>query len=142
MIRVREACPEDAPRLQRILEDAYAPFLNLLGPTPMPLTQDLAADIAAGDCLVVGDPPIGFAVFRVRGGTIHLENIATDPAAQGKGLGRALIEAVEARGRAAGCDTLQLATSPHLTGTRTFYGRLGYRETGEDDRRVFLEKPL
>ena len=136
----RKAGAQDAALLADILQAAYAPFLDLLGADAPPLQQDIASDIADGACLVIGDPPLGFAVFRMSHDAVHLENLAVDPRAQGRGTGRALVAAVEAEGRRNGAARVTLATSPDLKGTRRFYGRLGYNETDADATRVHLEK--
>ncbi len=142
MTEVRLAKPEDLADLRRVLDAAYAPYLDALGADPPPLTQDLPADIAAGRCLVVGDPPQGFAVARQEALGCWLENLAIAPGSQGRGLGRLLVSAVEAAARDAGSPRVILATSPALAKTRAFYAGLGYNELEQDKRRVMLEKVL
>lgn len=56
--------------------------------------------------------------------------LAVDPERQGGGSGRAIVAAVEARARDAGCTTIEL-TVLHLRDTLIgWYERLGYRRTG------------
>ena len=56
--------------------------------------------------------------------------LAVDPERQGGGAGRAIVTAVEARARDAGCTTIEL-TVLHLRDTLIgWYERLGYRRTG------------
>ena len=65
-----------------------------------------------------------------RAGVYYLGMLAVDPAQQGGGAGRAIVAAVEARARAAGCATIEL-TVLHLRDTLIgWYERLGYRRTG------------
>ena len=56
--------------------------------------------------------------------------LSIDPAHQGRGLGRLLIDAVESRCRAAGCPRMKI----HIVNLREelppFYRRLGYVEDG------------
>lgn len=141
-MKVRPARPEDVERLKRILRAAYSPFLEDLGDAPPPLMQDVAADIAAGDCLVAANPPLGFAIVRTSPGKAHLENLAVDPAAQRGGIGRALVAAAEAQALAAGAKRLTLATHPAMTATRGFYAHLGYNETATEAGKVMLERAL
>jgi len=46
---------------------------------------------------------IGYAHFQVHGQTAHLVHIVVDPVAQGRGAGRALLEAARERVALAGC---------------------------------------
>jgi GNAT superfamily N-acetyltransferase len=56
--------------------------------------------------------------------------LSIDPGQKGRGFGRALIDAVESRARAAGCPSMKI----HIVNLREelppFYQRLGYVETG------------
>jgi ribosomal protein S18 acetylase RimI-like enzyme len=52
--------------------------------------------------------------------------LAVAPDRQGEGLGRALVEAVEARLLALGCPKVQLMVRPDNTAVLGFYERLGY----------------
>ncbi|HEV7992105.1 MAG TPA: GNAT family N-acetyltransferase [Gemmatimonadaceae bacterium] len=63
-------------------------------------------------------------------GTFDLYWLAVDPAAQGKGIGRALVRGVERDLRARGARLLLVETSsrPDYENTRAFYARCGYTE--------------
>ena len=63
-------------------------------------------------------------------GTFDLYWLAVDPAAQGKGVGRALVREVERDLRARGARLLLVETSsrPDYENTRAFYSRCGYTE--------------
>lgn len=63
-------------------------------------------------------------------GTFDLYWLAVDPAAQGAGVGRALVTAMEDQLRARGGRLVLVETSsrPGYDRTRTFYARLGYSE--------------
>ena len=94
-----------------------------------------------------------------RAGVGYLGMLAVDPRRQGGGIGRAVVAAVEARARAAGCTSVEL-TVLHMRGSLiAWYERLGYRRTGDveafpyDEKRygeprrddlalVVMEKPL
>ncbi len=60
----------------------------------------------------------------------EITHLLVDPAAQGGGIGRALVEAAVAEGRAAGLAGLELVTPPDFA-ARRFYERLGW-EAGEE----------
>jgi ribosomal protein S18 acetylase RimI-like enzyme len=55
--------------------------------------------------------------------------LATDPARQGRGLGRAMMAAAEAWLTARGVWKVQLLIRGDNAGVQEFYGKLGYRDT-------------
>jgi ribosomal protein S18 acetylase RimI-like enzyme len=57
----------------------------------------------------------------------EIKNMAVAPSHQGRGIGRALVEAAVARARAEGRATLVVATAAADTGNLRFYQRLGFR---------------
>jgi ribosomal protein S18 acetylase RimI-like enzyme len=76
---------------------------------------------------------VGYACFGATpatDGTYDLYWLAVDPAAQGRGIGRALVRDVEATLIARGGRLLVVETSsrPDYAGTRQFYARSGYAE--------------
>lgn len=147
---IRPAGPDDLDAVRRIARTAYASYVPRIGREPAPMVADFAASIAAGQVWVAGAPVAGFVVAYPRdepgGDHWHLENVAVDPAAQGTGLGGALIAHVEALARAAGARAVELYTNAQMTENRSLYPRLGYAETGrrmEDGfDRVFYCKEL
>ncbi|MGC8626705.1 MAG: GNAT family N-acetyltransferase [Acidimicrobiales bacterium] len=60
----------------------------------------------------------------------EVTHLMVAPEAQGKGVGRALVEEAERVARAAGLDELVLVTPPDLP-ARQFYEHLGWQESGE-----------
>jgi ribosomal protein S18 acetylase RimI-like enzyme len=63
-------------------------------------------------------------------GTFDLYWLAVDPAVQGKGIGRTLVQDVERQLRERGARMLLVETSsrPDYSNTRAFYARCGYTE--------------
>ena len=79
------------------------------------------------------DRLVGYACFGATPateGTYDLYWLAVDPSAQGRGVGRALVRAVEATLAARGARLLLVETSSRAdyAGTRQFYARSGYHE--------------
>lgn len=141
---IRPATSEDVPRIAAIARAAYAPYVARIGREPAPMVADFAPQVAAGHVWIAGET--GYAVAFPRGDHWHLENVAVDPAAQGQGLGRALIAHVEALARAAGAAAVELYTNARMTENRALYPRLGYvethRATEDGFERVYYRKPL
>ena len=76
---------------------------------------------------------IGYACFGATpatDGTYDLYWLAVDPAAQGRGVGTALMRAVEQKlvGRGARLLVVETSSRPDYEGTRRFYARSGYSE--------------
>ena len=76
---------------------------------------------------------IGYACFGATpatDGTYDLYWLAVDPAAQGRGVGTALMRAVEQKlvGRGARLLVVETSSRPDYEGTRRFYARSGYME--------------
>jgi ribosomal protein S18 acetylase RimI-like enzyme len=67
-----------------------------------------------------------------------INHLAVAVAAQGCGLGRRLIEEVERRLRALGCEKVNLLIEPANAQVQSFYEHLGYAR----DELVFMEKWL
>jgi ribosomal protein S18 acetylase RimI-like enzyme len=64
------------------------------------------------------------AVFRM---------LAVSPAAQGRGVGRALVDACLDRARALGVRTIRLSTQPDMTAAHRIYEKIGFVRTPERD---------
>jgi putative acetyltransferase len=91
---------------------------------------------------------IGCGAFQLHGdGSAEVKSMYVDPAAQGRGVGRALLEAIEhaVRGRVT---ILRLETGIHQDAAMRLYERAGFRRRGpfgsyrDDPLSVFMEKPL
>jgi ribosomal protein S18 acetylase RimI-like enzyme len=89
---------------------------------------------------------IGLIVLVVEDEGFAVDNVAVDPAHQGRGVGRTLLEHAEAAARRAGCGWIYLYTHERMTENLALYSRIGYVEY---DRRpvggarlVYLRKQL
>lgn len=141
---IRPARPDEAEALRDLVRAAYAHYVPRLGREPMPMTDDYAARIAAGQAwvlerdgaLVLEDTPEG----------LLLDNIAVAEAARGAGLGRQLMAFAEAEARRRGHARIWLYTHVLMTENIALYAHLGYRETHREVQagfsRVFMEKRL
>ena len=105
------------------------------------------ARVATGECALVrlevdGFDPAGFA-FLETPRKPHMRHWASvtclqlDPDLQGRGLGRALVEAVHEAARVQGLEALRLQARGG-EGLETFYARCGYREIGRYPRAIRL----
>ena len=144
----RAATATDVAEITRITAAAYAIYEPRIGKQPAPVLADHAALVAAGEVWVAeaGGRAAGVLVVRPRGSALLLESVAVDPAHQGQGLGRLLIDHAERLAAEARLDAVELYTNAAMTENLTLYPRLGYSETGrrhEDGYdRVYFRKAV
>lgn len=72
----------------------------------------------------------GFAILQVLPPEAELLTIAVDPAAQGRGVGTALLRAAMSRARLCGARTMWLDVAEDNAPARALYARAGFAETG------------
>lgn len=126
----------DLPDLIRILNDTGAftdvevgCAVELLGIVlDQPEQKDYIVGVAEDDGRVVGYILYGPVPLTV--GNFDIYWVATDPAVQGRGFGRKLVDAAEADARAQGARLVCLETSSQggYQRTRRFYEQAGYVE--------------
>lgn len=131
---IRDARPADS--------EAVAGLLGELG---YPTTAEAAHSRLellgiVGDRVVVADSDdevVGLAHLQVTPAIEHdrpaakIGALIVTEAHRGEGIGRALVEAMDAEARARGCALLFLTTSARRTDAHEFYKRVGLEETGK-----------
>jgi len=145
---IRQAVDGDVTAVRAVVDAAYAQYVPRIGRRPAPMTADYEGLVAAGD-VWVGDAygrVVGVLVIRASGTALELENVALDPAMQGLGHGRALVDFAESRARELGLEAVELYTNEAMVENLRLYPRLGFVETErcvEDGyRRVYFRKTL
>lgn len=145
---IRPALPCDVAPVQALIEAAYARYVPRIGGKPGPMLEDYAALIDQGLVEVFEEDAtvLGVLVLVAQADGLLLDNIAVNPVAQGRGLGRQLMAHAEARARQLGLAVVRLYTNEAMSENLGLYQRLGYRETHRAEqagfRRVFMEKRL
>jgi ribosomal protein S18 acetylase RimI-like enzyme len=145
---IRPAAHTDLPVVQEIVRAAYTHYIARIGREPGPMLDDYGALIDAGRVYVAerNDAVQGILVLIPQNDAMLLDNVAVAPAAQGSGLGRAMLAFAEQAAIEAGYDSIKLYTNEAMTENIALYTRLGYAETHRvveaGLRRVYMRKPL
>ncbi|MEV4011292.1 GNAT family N-acetyltransferase [Nonomuraea angiospora] len=135
----------DRAAVERLVHDAYSPWVEVVGMRPLPMEADYGALIAAG-LVHVTDALDALIVLVPEDGVLLVENVAVRPDRQGKGLGRSLMAYAEQEARRLGLPALRLYTNTRMTTNIALYESLGYVETGrmgiEGRSAVLMRKQL
>jgi len=126
--RIRRATPADLPALVALERRAFNTDHLSRRQYRHHITNTSAAVLAAVDAGGL----LGKAVVFFRQNTVvaRLYSIAVAPEARGRGVGEALVGAVERTARAHGCKRLRLEVRQDNAGAIRLYERLGYRRFG------------
>ena len=147
-MNLRRAGAQDHDALVALQRAAYARNEALLGMTPAPLLADYADILAAMETWVIetAEGLSGALILDLRDEDLLIWSVATDPSAQGSGIGRRLLAYAEQRARDAGRDTLRLYTAEVYASNVAWYLRAGYeiesREQFRGRTRVHMKKTL
>jgi phosphinothricin acetyltransferase len=136
---IRDATPDDAPAIAAIWNPVIRDTAITFNPVEKSLS-DLATLItdrqAVGHAFLVAETSgriAGFATYaQFRSGAGYARSmehtILLSPDAQGKGLGRALLAAIEDHARSAGAISLLAGISAENPAGRAFHARMGYTQ--------------
>lgn len=133
-MRIRPAGAADLERLRAIEVAAGASFRALgmaaVADDDPPTVTELTGYAEAGPAWVVEQDGAvaGYLLDDVVDGRAHVEQVSVHPDHAGHGLGRALIEHLAERARAAGRPALTLTTYRDVPWNGPYYRRLGFRE--------------
>lgn len=134
MILIREARPDDLPRLVEIEDAAEASFPALsidFDPLPGGTTVEELAPYADGGRAFVAagedDLPVGYLLVDLLDGAAHIEQVSVHPDHARQGIGRRLIERAAAWARSHGFRALTLTTYVEVPWNGPYYERLGFR---------------
>jgi GNAT superfamily N-acetyltransferase len=141
-LSIRDARPEDSPHIARLLDQLGYPTDEAA------VRGRLERLLIVGDRVFVADLDglvVGLAHLQVTPAIEHerpsakLGALVVDDAQRGRGVGRALVEAVEADARLRGCGLLFLTTRETRHDARAFYERVGFEQSGRRYSRTLSE---
>ena len=128
---IRVATPDDAADVATLITLAYR-VEDFFIDGDRTDAADVRRHMQHGVFLVLElDGALAAAVYvKVRAGSGYFGMLSVDPARQGEGLGRQLIEAAEEWCRTAGCTEMEIEVVSLRTELPPFYERHGYVLTG------------
>lgn len=131
----RDPLGDGAP-LAGDVRERLLPGLRQLGTCRVFLAQNRDAFIGIAVCF------LGYSSFRARP-LVNIHDLAVAPGYRGKGVGRALLEAVEQAARDWGCCRLTLEVRHDNTRARQLYRQFGFESSAEPaDCYLFWKKSL
>jgi GNAT superfamily N-acetyltransferase len=142
---IRRASAEDAGAVAQLLHDFNSEYEDFTPGVPV-LAKRLGELLAASEIVVLlaGDPPLGFALFRLRpslwakAGDVYLEELYVVPEKRGEGIGSALLDTAIETARKMGANHFELTTGENDTEARALYKSRGFtnREGDPDGPRM------
>jgi ribosomal protein S18 acetylase RimI-like enzyme len=134
--------------MTRMVASAYHKYIERIGKPPGPMLDDYAERVRAHSAWVAeADGAVaGLIVLLPEGDHLLLDNVTVDPARQGRGIGRAMLDFAEREAVRHGYAELRLYTHETMTENIAMYAALGWDETGRGEQggyqRVFYRKQV
>ena len=131
-LTLRPATAGDVPAIAGIINRAFAVEAFFIDGDRTDV-DEIRPMVDAGRFLLAEDEGqlVGCVLIQAEGERGYFGLLAVEPSRQGRGAARALVDAAEARCRAAGCRAVDIRVVDLRRELFSFYERLGYRRTGE-----------
>jgi ribosomal protein S18 acetylase RimI-like enzyme len=128
--RIRGAIAGDAARMRAIALAAYAKYVPRIGREPAPMAADYEAAVAANRAVIgTAGSVLGYMIGWPETDAYFIDNIGVDPACQGGGLGRRLIDHAVSQADGLGLPALRLYTNALMSENLAMYAHIGFVET-------------
>lgn len=127
-IRFRPAEPADAAAIRDIVRSAYGKWVPVIGREPLPMRADYEKAVAEHplDLAIEEGRIVGMIETMLADDHLWIENICVAPEAQGRGIGRLLLERAERKAIEAGRPELRLLTNGAFEANVLLYKWHGY----------------
>ncbi|MBN9222916.1 MAG: GNAT family N-acetyltransferase [Mesorhizobium sp.] len=128
----RPARPDDLAAIVALTSEAYAPYTDLFGAPPIPVTEDYSPRIADGEIWLLeeGSDLAGLIVLERHPDHAMIFSVAVSPAFQGRKLGIRLLHFADEQARSWGLPEVRLYTNSRMERNIALYSTYGYLETG------------
>jgi GNAT superfamily N-acetyltransferase len=126
----------DWDAVRTLILDAFASMEGRIDPpsSALRLTAPSMAEDAAKGALLLAEQDgalVGCVFVRPKGDALYIGKLAVRPGLQGRGIGKALVEATRAEARALGLTMLELQTRIELVENHAAFARMGFVKSGE-----------
>lgn len=152
---LRAATAGDAAAIAAVIAASFAQYRGKLVPESGAFRETadgIAAEMTKGIDAIVAErngEMLGCVLMEEREGDLYFGRLSVLPPGRGLGLGRLLIDAVEAEARRRGLAGVRLGVRLVLTDNQRLFQSLGYRETSREAHPGFdhatsinMRKPL
>ncbi len=146
-VQIRIASPGDAEKIGSLIREAFAPLENFYTTEAFAAVTPNAAEIRARFsegaiwAALKNEEIIGTVSTVIEGKLLYIRSMAVLPSAQGLGIGRALLEAVENYAIENGFENLFLYTLPFLSGAIRLYEQNGFERGTDTSAEEFFGMP-
>ncbi|GAB4117540.1 MAG: GNAT family N-acetyltransferase [Roseiflexaceae bacterium] len=132
-VSLRPAHPGDEALLAELIRAAFAEYRGVLDPPSSAERQSaerIGQEIADGGAWIalINQQPVGCVLWHKHIGYLYLDRLAVLPSARGHGVGRQLIDRVEALAKELGYRAVRLSVRLVLQQNIAYYQRLGYQQ--------------
>jgi GNAT superfamily N-acetyltransferase len=127
-IRFRLAEPPDAAAIRDIVRAAYAKWVPVIGREPLPMRADYEKAVAEHplDLAVADGHIVGMIETIPAEDHLWIENVCVAPHAQGRGIGRLLLERAERKALEASHSEIRLLTNGAFEANVSLYKKHGF----------------
>ena len=139
MVILRDAVEADEVAMLALIKAAFEEQRGIIDPPSSALDKTVAIlhqELTTASALVAEiksatKPALGGCIFyEQKQDAVYLSRLAVPPSYRGRGIGIALIQAAEERGKAMGLRAATLSVRLALLGQQAYYEKLGYRFVG------------
>lgn len=148
---ITKASVDDVPAIKNMVDSAYTKYIPRIGKPPAPMSEDYYSVVQTSPVFILkekNDTSIGVIMFSWDddADTMKIKNLVIDPAAQGRGYGRVLMNYAEHFTLFHNLSSLELYTNVHMYENIHLYAKLGFseeaRRTEDGFERVYFRKDL
>ncbi len=126
---IKRAGSPDAQVVRRLVREAYAKWVPVLGREPMPMQADYERAVREHeiDLLYADGRLVALIEIIMHSDHLFIENVAVAPEHHGQGFGRYLLDHAERKARGAKLAKLCLLTAQAFEANIRLYQSLGYQ---------------
>jgi GNAT superfamily N-acetyltransferase len=128
-LQIKKATSQDVEAVRRLVREAYAQWIPVVGREPMPMKADYQRAVQDHeiDLLYTDGDLVALIEVIVNPDHLFIENIAVASHRQGQGLGHYLLSHAEEKARKANLKELRLLTNQAFESNIRLYESVGFQ---------------